>query len=44
MTVFDSTKARPLSCAKLSIEDVLEFLCWKWKPYPGVVFRPGKYE
>jgi hypothetical protein len=23
----------------LSIGNVLEFLCWKWKPYPRVVFR-----
>jgi hypothetical protein len=29
---------RPLSCARLSIGSVLEFLCWKWKPYPRVVF------
>jgi hypothetical protein len=32
-------KERPLACAKLSIEIVLEFLCWKWKPYNRVVFR-----
>jgi hypothetical protein len=25
---------RPLSCARLSIGNVLEFLCWKWKPIP----------
>jgi hypothetical protein len=30
---------RPLSCARLSIGKVLEFLCWKWKPYPRVVLR-----
>jgi hypothetical protein len=30
---------RPLSCARLSVGNVLEFLCWKWKPYPRVVFR-----
>jgi hypothetical protein len=24
---------RPLSCAKLAIVSVLEFICWKWKPY-----------
>jgi hypothetical protein len=23
----------------LSIGNVLKFLCWKWKPYPRVVFR-----
>jgi hypothetical protein len=34
-----STKVRPLSCARLSIGNVLGFLCWKWKPYPRVVFR-----
>jgi hypothetical protein len=29
---------RLLSCARLSIGNVLEFLFWKWKPYPRVVF------
>jgi hypothetical protein len=33
---------RPLSCARLSIGNVLEFLCWKWKPYPRVVFRKSR--
>jgi hypothetical protein len=28
-----------LSCTKLSIGIILEFLCYKWKPYPRVVFR-----
>jgi hypothetical protein len=32
-------KVRPLSFAKLSIGSVIGFLCWKWKPYPRVVFR-----
>jgi hypothetical protein len=32
-------KVRPLSCARLSIGNVLEFLCWKLMPYPRVVFR-----
>jgi hypothetical protein len=32
------TKVRPLSCARLSVGNVLEFVCWKWKPYPRVVF------
>jgi hypothetical protein len=33
---------RPLSCAKLSIASVLDFLCWKWKPYPRVVFPKSR--
>jgi hypothetical protein len=33
------TKVRPLSFSKLSIGSVLEFLCWKWKPYLTVIFR-----
>jgi hypothetical protein len=28
--------------ARLSIGNVLEFLCWKWKPYPRVVFRKSR--
>jgi hypothetical protein len=36
------TNVRPLSCATLSIGNVLEFLCWKWKPYPKVVFRKSR--
>jgi hypothetical protein len=30
---------RPLPFAELSIGNNLEFLYWKWKPYPRVVFR-----
>jgi hypothetical protein len=37
--VHSANCVRPLSCARLSIGNVLEFLCWKWKPYPRVVFR-----
>jgi hypothetical protein len=33
---------RPLSCARVSIGNVLELLCWKWKPYPRVVFRKSR--
>jgi hypothetical protein len=33
---------RPLSCARLSIVNVLEYLCWKWKPYPRIVFRKSR--
>jgi hypothetical protein len=33
---------RPLSCARLSIGNILEFLCWKWKLYPRVVFRKSR--
>jgi hypothetical protein len=33
---------RPLSCTRLSIGNVLEFVCWKWKPYPWVVFRKSR--
>jgi hypothetical protein len=29
----------PLSCANLSIGNVLGFLYWKWKRYPRVVFQ-----
>jgi hypothetical protein len=29
----------PLSWANLSIGSVLGCLCWKWKPYPRVVFQ-----
>jgi hypothetical protein len=36
------TKVRPLSSANLSIRNVLEFLCWKWKPYPRVVFGKSR--
>jgi hypothetical protein len=36
------TKARPLSCARLSTGNVLEFICWKWKPYPRAVFRKSR--
>jgi hypothetical protein len=32
---------RPLSCARLSIGNVQEFLCWRWKPYPSC-FRFAK--
>jgi hypothetical protein len=32
------SKVHPLSCARVSIGNILEFLCWKWKPYPRVVF------
>jgi hypothetical protein len=35
-------KVRPLSCSKLSIENVLDFLCSKWKMYPRYVFRTSK--
>jgi hypothetical protein len=34
ITVFGTNRVSPLSCARLSIGNVLEFLCWKWKPYP----------
>jgi hypothetical protein len=34
---------RPLSCPRLSIGNIIEFLCWKWKPYPRVVFRKFEY-
>jgi hypothetical protein len=30
------------SCSKLSIGNVLEYLCWKWKPYPRVVFHESR--
>jgi hypothetical protein len=33
---------RPLSCARLPTANALEFLCWKWKPYPTVVFRRSR--
>jgi hypothetical protein len=36
------TKVRSLPCARLSIGNVLEFLCWKWKPYLRVVFRKAR--
>jgi hypothetical protein len=29
----------PLSCSRLSIGNVQEFLCSKWEPYPRVVLR-----
>jgi hypothetical protein len=32
-------RIRHIPCARLSIGNVLELLCWKWKPYPRVVFR-----
>jgi hypothetical protein len=35
---------RPLSWARLSIENDLEFLCWKWKPYPRVVFCKSRMD
>jgi hypothetical protein len=37
-----SIKVSPLSCARLSTGNVLEFLCWKWKPYPRVEFRKSR--
>jgi hypothetical protein len=36
------TKVRPLSCARLSIGNILGFLRWKWKPYPRAVFRKSR--
>jgi hypothetical protein len=36
------TKVCPLSCSRLWIGNVLEFLCWKWKPYPRVVFLKSR--
>jgi hypothetical protein len=33
------SKVCPLQCARLSIANVLEFICWKWKPYPKFSFR-----
>jgi hypothetical protein len=36
------TKVRPLLCAMLSIGNILEFLCRKWKLYPRDVFYKSR--
>jgi hypothetical protein len=38
-SILHVTKMQPLSCARLSVRNVLGFLCWKWKPYPRVLLR-----